>query len=220
MIKILKFLEIAREVYKFLSGTAESGYIPNSEMPHPSLPPRPVNTGGAVAQLDRRLVKRTLYQMTVTDNAPLQAKNRVLTQAQVLKLTQVDQLMCQVEAILGQEADVHSGYRSPELNGVTPGSATKSQHMLCEACDWSIKGQPGTAESVEVPFQKLWAAAKEGKIAFGQLIVETANRSYGKVYWIHISLGRPYRDPARCGEVLRMVPGADGKPVYTMIGKV
>jgi len=217
----LKLLEIVIEIFKYLMGTAEKGYIPNSEMPHPTLPILPVaRSGDAVSRPDKLLIKRTLYQMTVTDNAALQAKNRVLTEAQVLKLTQVDQLMCQVEAILGQEIDAHSGYRSPELNGATPGSAKKSQHMLCEACDWSIKGAPGTAESVEVPFQKLWASAKEGKLKFGQLIVERANRSYGVVYWIHISLGAPYRDPARCGEVLRMVPDADGKPVYTVIGRV
>jgi hypothetical protein len=217
----LKLLEIAIEIFKYLMGTAEKGYIPNSAMPHPALPAQPVARGGeAKAQTDRLLIKRTLYHMTVTDNTALQAKNRVLTEAQVLKLTQVDQLMCQVEVILGQNVNVHSGYRSPELNGVTPGSAKKSQHMLCEACDWSIEGAPGTAEAVEIPFQKIWAAAKEGRIKFGQLIVETADRSYGKVYWIHISLGLPYRDPARCGEVLRMVPGPDGKPVYTLIGKV
>jgi hypothetical protein len=71
-------------------------------------------------------------------------------------------------------------------------------------------------ESIEAAFQKVLAAAKAGQIKFGQLIVEQAQRGYSKSIWVHVSIGRPYRDPARCGEVMRMVE-KDGKPVYTRV---
>jgi len=74
-------------------------------------------------------------------------------------------------------------------------------------------------ESIEAAFQKVLAAAKRGEIKFGQLIVEQAQRGYSKSIWIHISLGKPYRDPARCGEVLRMVE-KDGEQVYTLIERI
>lgn len=161
-----------------------------------------------------------LGELTQTDNAALQAKNRMLTTDQVNKLREVAQLMEQVRALIAAPIHTHSGYRCPELNGVTPGSATHSQHMLAEACDFSVLGAPDSADAVEGPFQKIWQAARAGQLKFGQLIVENAQRSYGKVFWIHISLGQPHRDPALCGQVLRMVADATGKPVYTMIGKV
>jgi hypothetical protein len=222
MLRLAKLFKIVRELFKLFYGTADSGYIPNSSMPHPALPTTPVihEPGAAVTQSDKVLIKRTLYEMTVTDNSALQAKNRVLTEAQVLKLAQVDQLLCQIEAILGYPVTVNSGYRCPELNGSIPGAAVKSQHMLCEAVDADRAGVPATAATVEEMFQKVWAAAKEKKIAFGQLIVETAKRPYGQVYWLHVSLGHPYRDPAKCGQVLRMVQGPTGAFVYTMVGQV
>ncbi len=42
---------------------------------------------------------------------------------------------------------------------------------------------------------------------FGQLIFEEADRGYSKVHWIHMSLGAPFRDLSRCGEVLTMKDG-------------
>lgn len=156
-----------------------------------------------------------LYEMTVTSNSALQQENRTLTAMQITKLGELALLMETVREICGDPISIHSGYRSPSLNAATAGSALHSQHMLCEAADWSIAGAPGTAEAVEGPFQKVLSAAKSGQIKFGQLIIESAARDYGSVYWVHISLGAPYRDQSRCGEVLRMENGS-----YVFLEKV
>jgi hypothetical protein len=213
-----KLVELLIGIFRVLTGTSGEGYIPQGAMPRarpPAIPalapaPRP-----AIVAPDRKLMRRTLYQLTVTSNAALQAKNRMLTPEQIDKLLAVDTLLCRAEDLIGKRLVANSGYRCPELNGVTPGSATHSQHMLCEAADVHEDGSADTAAGVEDAFQKLWKFGRLKKFLFGQLIVETAQRSYGRVFWLHLSLGAPYRDPKRCGQVLRMQNG-----VYTMIGKV
>jgi hypothetical protein len=215
-----KLVELFVGIFRVLNGTSEEGYIPQSAMPRvrtpaiPALAPAPAPRPAIIVP-DRKLVRRTLYQLTVTSNAALQAKNRMLTQEQIDKLLAVDTLLCRAEDLIGKRLVANSGYRCPELNGVTPGSATHSQHMLCEAADVHEDGSADTAAGVEDAFQKLWKFGRLKKFLFGQLIVETAQRSYGRVFWLHLSLGAPYRDPKRCGQVLRMQNG-----VYTMIGKV
>lgn len=153
----------------------------------------------------------SLYELTKTANPALQAANRDLTNEQIGKLGEVALILEACREVVGVPLNVHSGYRAPALNGATPGSSKTSQHPLCEAADWVPAGEL----TVEDAFQKVWAAARASQIRFGQLIVEQAARDYGVVQWVHISLGRPYRDPARCGEVLRMVDGA-----YELLGRL
>lgn len=214
-------IETGRNLFRFLTGHGEDGYIPQQtplvgshKLPDPPAPGDP-----PLPRADRDLSPHFgLFELTKTNNAALQAKNRFLTDAQLANGHELAMLMEQVRTIMGCAIDVHSGYRCPELNAATNKAAAKSQHMLFEACDWSPAG-PDTVESIEAAFQKVLAAARRGEIKFGQLIVEQAQRGYSKSIWIHISLGRPYRDPARCGEVLRMVE-KDGEQVYTLIERL
>ncbi len=156
----------------------------------------------------------SLFQLTRTDHADLQNENRHVTREEELKLGEVANLLEACRSVIGGDLDVHSGRRYLELNKRV-GGAERSQHLKCEAADFSPAG-PDTQESIDAAFDKLVAAAKAGAIKFGQLIVESAaNRYGGRSVWIHISLGRPYRDAARCGEVLRM---KDGK--FAIVAKV
>ena len=156
----------------------------------------------------------SLYQLTRTDHADLQEANRNVTYNEEVKLGAVANLLETCRTILGCDLDVHSGRRGLELNKRVGGS-DKSQHTKCEAADFSPAG-PDTEESVTAAWQKLATAARLGTLKFGQLIVENqAGRDGGRAYWIHVSLGAPYRDKARCGEILSM---KDGK--YTMISKL
>jgi len=155
----------------------------------------------------------SLYQLTVTNQADLQEANRNVTQDEELKLSALANLLETCRVILGCDLDVHSGRRYLELNKRVGGS-DRSQHLKCEAADFSRQG-PDTEETVTSDWQKIITAAREGKLKFGQLIVENQAGREGRAYWIHISLGAPYRDKARCGEVLSM---KDGK--YTMIAKL
>jgi hypothetical protein len=210
-------VETVRGIVRVLAGTEDEGYIPQSAMPRPriAVPPKPVIVAPAIAVAqDRLLVRRTLYQMTQTNLTKYLAQNRAVTPEEIRKLSEVDALLCQAEDALGFRATVSSGRRCPALNAADGGAKT-SQHLRCEAVDFVEQGAADEASAVEDVFQKIWRLARAGKIRFGQLIVESAHRSYGMVYWVHMSLGAPYRDPARCGQVLRMKGGQ-----YTLIGKV
>lgn len=151
---------------------------------------------------DRQLTEHfKLYELTQTGNVLLQDENRRITEEQVSKLTILAELLEQVRELLMMPIIIHSAYRCPKLNKAI-GSTDKSQHVKCEAADFSVKGV-----DLSQTFRTIRQAAKDKKIRFGQLIYEKASRDYGSTEWIHISLGDPYRDSARCGEVLTMNDG-------------
>lgn len=70
------------------------------------------------------------------------------------------------------------------------GSPT-SQHLVGQAADLDIDGD------LVALFR--WLAFDSG-LRFGQAIIE--KRRTAAWSWIHVSLGAPYRDPGKCGQVL------------------
>ena len=126
-------------------------------------------------------------EMTATSHADLQAQNRVEAESYRQALTATCKLGEEVRAILGVPMTVTSGFRGPSVNAAAKGSRT-SQHMKGEAMDFL----PGGGLSLQTAFDRILDAGKAGKIYWGQLLIERG--------WIHISLGSPWRDPARCGE--------------------
>lgn len=174
---------------------------------------------------DRQLSPNfSLYQLTRTDHVDLQEENRHVTEEELVRLGLVaTDLLEPCRAILGCDLDVHSGRRYLELNKRVGGSP-RSEHQKCTAVDFSPKG-PDTEESVTDAWQKIITAARRqrepgyagtGILSFGQLILEGQSKGReGRVWWIHASLGAPYRAPMRCGEVLSMKDG-----VYTMIARI
>ena len=151
---------------------------------------------------DRQLTKNfTLYELTRTDRADLQEKNREITEEQVAKLAELAALGEQVRELWMVPVKVNSAYRCPELNRAE-GSTDRSQHLLCEAMDVVPLGI-----DIGDAFRTLWKAVKDGRIKVGQLIFETAIRSYGETSWIHVSLGAPWREASRCAQILRMEHG-------------
>jgi zinc D-Ala-D-Ala carboxypeptidase len=154
---------------------------------------------------DQKLTEHfTLYDLTATSHFQYQEMNRQINDFQIGKLRSVAELAEALWVFLDAPLVASSGYRCPALNQAV-GSSPRSQHLLCEAIDMIPKGM-----AVEDAFKKLRQAAKEKKFFFGQLIYEKAARSYagGVVEWIHVSLGPPYRDPTRCGEILTMNDGS------------
>ena len=219
------WLSTGKKILSALTGwpalTESEAYVPQGS-PKPR-PVEPAAKAGNVAGGDGRWVADgrkltphiSLLEMTRTDHADLQEENRRVTDDEVARLTDTARLVEVCREILGTAIDVHSGKRGAALNARVGGS-DKSQHLRCEACDFSPAG-PDTEQSIEAAFTLLWEAARGGKLrGFGQLIVE--NQATGRErrsYWLHISLGSPHRNPARCGEVLRMVNGN-----YSLVGKV
>lgn len=156
---------------------------------------------------DKRLTENfSLFELTRTDRQEFQERNRDLNELQIAKLTALARLLEHVRFVLETPIVVHSGYRCPELNKAV-GSTERSQHLLCEAADFVPVEQ-----DLGIAFRTLWRDVKDAKANVGQLIHETANRGPGPVSWIHISLGAPYRDQDKCGQILRFENG-----IYTRL---
>lgn len=155
----------------------------------------------------------SLYELTVTSNAALIERNREEALKYIPTLKALANLL---EIIRGDRPlVVNSAFRCGALNSATVGSSLTSQHPRGQAADIHRPGQ-----SIEDLFNELRADAKAGKFKFGQMIHEQANRGYAVAEWVHISLGLDFWIPERCGEVLVMKAGPDGKPHYTSLEKV
>lgn len=152
----------------------------------------------------------SFYDLTVTNNKKLLELNR--EEALKFKPT-LTALAALLELLSGpHRLDVNSGFRCWQLNGATPGSSATSQHPLGQAADLSRLGQLTTDL-----FAELRATVVREKVAFGQLIYEEARRDHGLSTWVHVSLGRDFWKPDRCGEVRTMKLDANGKPKYELI---
>ena len=155
---------------------------------------------------DRQLSPHfSLYELTTTVHQEFQEQNRILTEDQATKLLVLANLLEEVRLILDVPMKVTSGYRCPALN-VKVGSTLRSQHLLCEAADFYPKDM-----ARDEAFKILRHAVKDKKLHVGQLIWEKSNRE-GLKEWIHVSLGAPYRELHRTGQILTMVDGQ-----YTLI---
>ena len=135
----------------------------------------------------------TLEEMCLTEVRQLQQANRNLAAGFRSQLTETAKLLEQVRTVCGgHPLVVHSGFRCAALNRHIDGSPS-SQHMKGEAADFHIVG---------VDLTDCFNVLKTAGITFGQMILEDGDGD-GTPSWIHISLGAPWRDPARCGEVLK-----------------
>lgn len=79
----------------------------------------------------------------------------------------------------GAPLHVNSGFRSPELNKAIHGAAT-SQHLKGEAADLD------SADNYSL-WQLAQSLMEQGKIKFGQLILEKGRIRGGSEGWVHIS---------------------------------
>jgi hypothetical protein len=145
----------------------------------------------------------SLYELTRTDNAALQAKNREVSDEQIGKLTQLAGWLEGGPRDVVGAMHAHSGYRCDELNGSLPGHSTTSQHVKCEALDFDHPG-----EEVDITFKKLWDAAKARKFRFGQIILEKDLTTGAK--WVHISCVGTL-NPDHVGQVMTMTKSKEGR---------
>lgn len=158
----------------------------------------------------------TFGELTVTSHLGLQEENRREAQAFLPALQATAALLERLRAYLGAPIRVHSGFRCPALNGALAGSAPKSQHMLGQAADFTC---PDKFQEDDHGNAGLYAAVRDfmktRNAAFGQLIDEGCPRAYPSDVWCHLSLGAPWRDPLRCGQLLKM---RDGQ--FTSLGSI
>lgn len=79
---------------------------------------------------------------------------------------------------------INSGYRCPALNKAVGGSKN-SQHLKGEAADFIPLG---------LDLRQSFEIIKSSPLHYGQLILEPG--------WIHISLGAPFRELEKCGQII------------------
>lgn len=143
----------------------------------------------------------TLEEMTRSDTASRLGIANMPDAAGIVKLTDLCiRVLEPIRAHFALPVLVNSGYRSPELNAHIPNSATKSQHMLCEAVDYHVPG---------VSNHDLAAYVRD-HMQFDQLILEAYTLDEPASGWVHTSW---IRGPLR-HSVLTMQP-KDGRPVYS-----
>ena len=133
----------------------------------------------------------TFGEVTTTESRKLIDQNRIEAEQYLNVLTELCEKLLEPIRVKFGPVVVHSGFRCKKLNSSIGGSKT-SQHMVGQAADLHVVGH--TLESV---FD--WIR-KESSLKVGQCILE--GWSAGNPSWIHISLGEPYRDPAKCGQFL------------------
>jgi uncharacterized protein YcbK (DUF882 family) len=164
---------------------------------------KPKDKDSTIRKNDIQLTKFfSLFELTHTDHAELQEANRDLTDEQIKKLTLLAELLETIRDIIGMSIIVDDAYRSLALNKATGGVAN-SQHELCEAADVVFENTEKKAiraiNDLYPLFKKIWDAIKAGKLKVGQAIFEEKTDGTS---WIHISMGTPYRDAGKCGQIM------------------
>lgn len=115
-------------------------------------------------------------ELSRTSHKQYQEQN--LAEARVLlgKMYMLAGFAERVREIVGKPLIISSGYRCRDLNKAVGGSVF-SQHLLCEAIDFTCKG---------LTTEKIFELIKSSDLKFEQLIIE--QNQAGK-QWIHVSIG-------------------------------
>lgn len=135
----------------------------------------------------------TFGEMTFTKQSALLAQNREEAIPFLERGFLIAAILQKIRDHFKRPVNVHSAFRCADLNGATKGASKVSQHMKFEACDFDVEG----FTLLEV-FR--WIRDESG-LKVGQCLLEGRTPG-GSPTWIHISLGAPWRDPARCGQFL------------------
>lgn len=122
------------------------------------------------------------HEMVRTGHRSLADVNAVESEAFLVPLTAVAEMLSVIREHFDAPLIVHSGYRCPKLNKAV-GSKPTSQHPKGEAADFHVSGV-----SLEEVYR--WIRDESG-LAFGQLLAE--GHQAGRPTWIHLSLGEPWR---------------------------
>jgi zinc D-Ala-D-Ala carboxypeptidase len=127
----------------------------------------------------------SLVEMTFSQTAQRNLLNNTPDAAGIERLRRVCETILEpVRAHFGKPVHVNSGYRSPALNALIPGSSNTSQHTKCEAVDMEIEGVANGDIAI-------WIRDGGLNMSFGQLILEFYTPGAPASGWVHCSLATP-----------------------------
>ena len=111
----------------------------------------------------------------------------------------VEKILQPLRTHLGKAIHINSGYRSPAVNKLVPGSAKNSQHMKGQAADIHVDGM--TVEQIIAQIRALG-------LPYDQMIDEQR----GSSRWVHVSYNNIYADSGQRREWLTRRDPGPGRP--------
>lgn len=136
----------------------------------------------------------TLDELCYTSNKDFKEPNLKCAEQNLGKMYMLAGFAERIREIVGKPMIITSGYRCEGLNKAVGGSSS-SQHRLCEAIDFKVKGMSNFQIACKIMASDL---------KFQQLIIESS----GGAEWVHIGIGSKR-------EVLRYKNGK-----YSLLGNV
>lgn len=122
----------------------------------------------------------------------------VVNKLELLVLNVLDPL----RKALGKPVIITSGYRSPAVNALVPGSSKTSQHMLGEAADFKVSGMTN---------QQIIDKIRSLRLPYDQVIDEQR----GKSLWVHVS--HKSNGNQRVEWLTRRDPGPEREREYELV---
>lgn len=104
---------------------------------------------------------------------------------------------------VGKPIRINSGYRSPAVNALVPGSSKTSQHMRGQAADISVQGMTN---------EQIIAMVRALKLPYDQMIDEQR----GSSSWVHLSYNR-FASRQRGEWLTRRDPGPGRPNEYELV---
>jgi len=155
----------------------------------------------------------TWEELVKTDQADLQKENSEEAEKYRGALESLATLLERIREETGPLSI--RAFRCGKVNASVSGSSSISQHLKGEAADIRIPGQCGQSQVRDL-FDTCHMLLVGKGIPFGQLIFEQKEREDGSwSYWVHVSLGHPWRDVVKCGMVMEMEwPWKEPDPKY------
>ena len=146
-------------------------------------------------------------EMYKTSYQSLILQNKLEAEKYISSISHLTQMLLQpIRDDVGMSLSINSCFRGLTLNEHIHGSLT-SQHLDGEAGDYMYSSSAlHNAEWHQRLFMRTADVLRRNNLMFGQLICETKESVFsGKlIYWLHISLGSPYRPLSECRQIFTM----------------
>ncbi len=161
-----------------------------------------------------------LSEATRTDRRGFKRINREMGRRRLPMIVLMAQThMQRIRDLIGRWIHCSSWYRCPELNFAV-GGVSGSEHMRAQAVDFWVKGWHYDRKKMRAVFDKICADYIKNGVMFGQIIFEERRSKNYSSFWIHLSLGYPFRPLNTCGQMMTALVQRGQKTQYVLIDQL